>query len=256
MDGGWAEWSGGCPDSCTHTRGRTYTPPLHGGLEGEGEEEGEQEEEECCVGNSGDSNPIGVGWKTIYNKAEEQLLVKGSNLGTLCVLGKEWRVTHDFKPTEYLDGFANSLHLTIGGNREHYGDRTPDIWPSTTAYTPEKMQISSAVNGNKDSINRPAQPPVGAWTTITISQTLEGGKYFYRIMIGDQEVHAVENSQPEEFQGVKVYASNPWVEAQPGSIRNLVIETRVQVEEEGEEQREEEEQEREREEEYEVLGTY
>ena len=63
---------------------------------------------------------------------------------------------------------------------------------------------------------------------MAISQTLEGGKYIYRITIDGEEVHIVENSQPEEFQGVKVYASNPWAAAQPGSIRKLVIETRVE----------------------------
>ena len=51
----------------------------------------------------------------------------------------------------------------------------------------------------------------------------------YRISIGGKEVYAVENSQPEEFKDVKVYASNSGHTAQPGSIRNLVIESRVQV---------------------------
>ena len=51
----------------------------------------------------------------------------------------------------------------------------------------------------------------------------------YRISIGGEELHAVENSQPEEFHNVKVYASDPWYPAQPGSIRNLVIESTVQV---------------------------
>ena len=73
------------------------------------------------------------------------------------------------------------------------------------------------------------QCAVGVWTTIAISQALEGGRYMYRISIGGKEVYAVENSQPEEFKDVKVYASNSGRTAQPGSIRNLVIESRVQV---------------------------
>ena len=71
---------------------------------------------------------------------------------------------------------------------------------------------------------------VGEWTSIHISQTLEEGKYIYRITIGGEEVHAVENSEPEEFSDVKVYASDPWHNAQPGSIRNLVIKSRYQGE--------------------------
>ena len=159
--------------------------------------------------------------------------MKGTLLTTLPTLGKEWRVTHDFKPTEYLNHYANSLHMTIEkdirnseyGNSQ-YGDRTPAIWPSTPE---DGFHTTSAVNGIKSYHQDFDRPPVGAWTTIAMSQTLEGGKYVYRITMGGQEVHAVENRVPAEFQDVKVYASNPWYDAQPGSIRNLVVETRVQV---------------------------
>ena len=119
----------------------------------------------------------------------------------------------------------NSLHLTIGGNNVEYGDRTPAIWPSINL--PNKMYIASAVNGQQH-VHRPARPPVGVWTPIEIAQTLEQGKYMYRIVVGGEEVHAVENTEPKEFQDVKVYASGPWHEAQPGSIRNLVIRSKYQ----------------------------
>ena len=142
-----------------------------------------------------------------------------------CILGKEWRLTHDFKPTEYFDHFGGSLHLTIGGPSGDPGDRTPAIWPFNQ--TSGNMIISSAVNGNKDYEKYFVQPPVGVWTTIAISQTLEGNKYIYRISIGGEEVHAVENRQAQEFQDVQVFGSDPWHPAQPGSIRNLVIETRL-----------------------------
>ena len=92
------------------------------------------------------------------------------------------------------------------------------------------MFIASAVNGDENYEHWPDQPPVGEWTPIQISQTCEEGKYLYRIVIGGEEVHAVENTEPREFQDVKVYASNPWLEAQPGSIRNLVIDSSGQGE--------------------------
>ena len=161
-------------------------------------------------------------------KCKKHKLAKDTLLTILLTLGKEWRVTHDFKPTQYLSPiWANSLHLTSGGNSEHYGARTPGIWPSMG--DPSKSYIASAVNGENSYIYRPDRPPVDVWTSVEISQTLEGERYMYRIIGGGQEVHAVENTQPQEFQGVKVYASDPWHEAQPGSIRNLVIETRLQV---------------------------
>ena len=101
---------------------------------------------------------------------------------------------------------------------------TPAIYPSTPS---GNMSIVSAVNGDPKYTHYSAQPPVGAWATIAISQTLEEGKYIYKISIGGQEVHAVENTQAVQFKNVKVYGSDPWRDAQPGSIRNLVIETRL-----------------------------
>ena len=64
---------------------------------------------------SGGACPPAKDWRTIYTKAEEHQLVQGTLLTTLPTLGKEWKVTHDFKATKYLNTWCNSLHLTIGG---------------------------------------------------------------------------------------------------------------------------------------------
>ena len=154
--------------------------------------------------------------------------MQDSLLTTLYTLGKEWNVSHEFKPTEYLDNWRNSLHLTIGGSNGEHGDRTPSIWPSTP--TAGKMLIASSVNEDKNFVHKPVQPLVREWTPIQISQTLEDGRYMYRIVIGGKEVHAVENTEPKEFCNVKVYASDPWGPAQPGAIRNLLIESAGQGE--------------------------
>ena len=98
---------------------------------------------------------------------------------------------------------------------------------SEEAPRPGVMVLSSGVSGEQDYKQHHGQPPVGAWTTIAISQTLEGNKYMYRISIGGQEVHAKENTQPKVYQGAEVYASKGT--AQPGSIRNLVIETKIEA---------------------------
>ena len=165
--------------------------------------------------------------ETVYTKAEEQRLVKGTLLTTLDTLGKEWRVTHEFKPTQYSSRYTTSLHLTVGGDVGQYGERILAIiiWPD---FSDGKMHIFSTIGENKNYDQAFAKPPVGAWTTIAVSQTLEGGKYMHRITIGGQEAHAVENQNPREFQDVKVYTSSPWRAAQQGSIRNLLIETRME----------------------------
>ena len=157
----------------------------------------------------------------IYTKAEEHQLVKNTLMTTLDTMGKEWKITHDFKPTSFSSGWAASLRMVTPGVNGQYS--LPTVWPSGHN---GKMVVGIAVSGNKDYQTDIDRPPVDAWTTIAISQTLEGNKYMYRISIGGQEVHAKENTQPKVYQGAEVYASKGT--AQPGSIRNLVIETRVQ----------------------------
>ena len=160
---------------------------------------------------------------------EEHALERDTLLTTLPTLGLEWNISHEFRPTEYPGGWRNSLHLTIGGNSGEYGDRIVAIWPSSRR-RPGNMFVMSAVSGDSNYIHYSLQPPMGVWTNIQVSQTLEDERYMYRIVVGGEEVHAVENTEPAEFENVKVYASNPWYDAQPGSIRNLVIESAVQGE--------------------------
>ena len=90
------------------------------------------------------------------------------------------------------------------------------------------MYIKSAINGL---VNGGAASPItlalDTWITIDISQELVQGRFMFRILIDGEEHYSVENEQPQDFNGVKVYASNPWRPAQQGFIKGLTIQTRV-----------------------------
>ena len=148
-------------------------------------------------------------------------LKRSSLLGTLPTLGMEWILSFDFRPTDYsFKGWTSLVHMTIGSNSGNYGDRTPAIFFHPT----QGMHVTSAINGNKNWVKNVAPPPpIGEWTTLSVSQKSSGGKYFYSIQVGGQEIFSVENTQPREFSNVKVYASDPWYTAQPGDIRALTI---------------------------------
>ena len=70
-------------------------------------------------------------------------------------------------------------------------------------------------------------PVVGGWTTISISQEESGPKYIYMISLGGQNVAIVQNTQPEQFDNVGVYVSEPWAQPQAGYVRNIVIQIKA-----------------------------
>ena len=164
---------------------------------------------------------------------EEELEVSENNLlATISKLGSEWRVVFEFKPTNYIngsfEGWTNLLHLTIGGDIGRHGDRTPAIF-----FHPDRgIYICSSVGQDDDYCfqSSPLRPTLGIWTNIEIGQRENGNRLSYYISVAGEEVHSVTNTQPREFADVKVYASDPWYTPQPGYIRNLSIESRLEGE--------------------------
>ena len=61
------------------------------------------------------------------------------------------------------------------------------------------------------------------WTKVRISQEVQNEKLRYKVLLDDVEELNVVNSKPVEFENVKVYASNPWYQAQPGFVKNLSV---------------------------------
>ena len=164
-------------------------------------------------------------WETIFFQPKEHNIIKNSLLTTLPTLKKEWRVSHEFFPTDYSsEEWTDSLHLTIEGDKKQYGHKTPAI-----LFRPgQGLYISSAISGNPSYSWETFTdiPPLNTWTNITITQEQDSNsKFMFSIMIGDKLVHTTENTQPQEFSNVRVYASNPWWTAQPGKIKNLVVQT-------------------------------
>ena len=153
-------------------------------------------------------------------------------MATLSKLGSEWRVVFEFKPTEYLygshRGWTSLLHLTIGGDNSQHGDRTPAIF-----FNPRfGIYICSTVGQDYDYCQNssPLRPTPGIWTNIEIGQRENGNRLSYYISVAGKEMHSVINNEPREFTDVKAYISDPWHTPQPGFIRNLSIESRLEGE--------------------------
>ena len=179
----------------------------------------------CSIWSEGSQTKSLPIWTTVFYSAEERQLTKGNLVTEIPSLGKEWRVSHDFKPTSYgTKGWASSLHLTVGGDAGTHGDRTPAIF-----FRHKSMYVAVSKDTYYNHIYNTVdndRPLLNEWTTIIVSQEqTNDGIYMIKLVVGCREIISFENKKPRFFSDVKVYASNPFTDAQPGIIRDIAIET-------------------------------
>ena len=166
-------------------------------------------------------------WTTAYSMAGEQEIAKDNRLITLPQLTKEWKVSFEVNPTDYkYTSYASLLHMTIGGNRDQVGDRSPAIWLHKT----RGVLVSSAIDG-KVAYSKTVKPlpAAGEWTRIEVSQVLVGAKHVLSITIGDKKVFSKTNSKPVELDNVEVYSGSPWYTSQKGFLQNLKIDIKTPI---------------------------
>ena len=151
--------------------------------------------------------------------------MKNRLLATITTLEKQYSLHLEFI-TESIpgNGFYNIYHATISDNGDVYGSRAPAVWIN---YKDGYMYVhtNSAVNGDKGyKYNTPTtRVQLNKWNIISISQTKVGGDYQYKVEMNGELNHMVNNTQPQAFQNVKIYISDPWHSAVPGYVRNVYI---------------------------------
>ena len=157
---------------------------------------------------------------------EEQQIRRNNLLTTIPTLKKEWRVSFEFKASNFK-GLSQIFHMTAGGKGAgtgaKYGDRTPAIW----THSSKGLLISSAVGGqfSYSKFFKPLPSP-GDWAKIGIGQELVESNLIYSVSINNKKVFSIRNSKPVEFDNVKAYSASTWYSPLSGSIRNLVIENK------------------------------
>ena len=66
---------------------------------------------------------------------------------------------------------------------------------------------------------------IGKWTPVDITQQKEGNAYRYQVKIGTLVLMSLLNTKAKVFTNVKLFVSNNFHPAAPGSIRNMVIDS-------------------------------
>ena len=172
--------------------------------------------------------------KNSFPLSREREILDGELLHTLPVLGKEWKVSFEVNPSTFEEGWRNILRLWYP-----YGGVTPSgaSCLSISILSSRKCTFLGKCNTNPKQLSyqflsdgqwnqwkyfheRDLFPQLNEWTKIEVSQQLEGNTYKIRFNDGAKTEDV---QRPKNFEGVKVYASDPSNQTQPGKIRNLRI---------------------------------
>ncbi|XP_065675135.1 hemicentin-1-like [Hydra vulgaris] len=149
------------------------------------------------------------------------LLVKGKLIGLIPKLDKEFLVSFDVYPNKFVKVWQSVIHFTIDSDKSQYGDRVPGIWFHDNGSG--SLYISAPINGDADSFFVTNPIKLNEWSNVKVSQILRNTSYVYTIRLNGEVVFTCINNQVQIFANVKVYASDPWHDAQDGLLRNLFI---------------------------------
>ena len=125
------------------------------------------------------------------------------------------------------DVWHNIFHATISGNLDVHGSRIPAIYISQENGN-MITSVSCAVNGTISYFGIPSAPiQFNKWIAIIVSQTKVKDEYHHKVEVNGEVLYMGKNSQPQEFENVKIYISDPWYPALPGYVRNVYMKGKV-----------------------------
>ncbi|XP_047145232.1 uncharacterized protein LOC105847055 isoform X2 [Hydra vulgaris] len=157
-------------------------------------------------------------------KVDGHMLIRDNLITSIQFLEKEYSVFLKLKLLKLsYQSWTNVIHLTTGGDNGKYGFRTPAIFISPNS--PDKLQIASAINGSFNYVFYTQSLPLNEWSSIKVSQTQLNEKYIYTVYLNELLIFSIENTMPQSFSNVLVYAADPWNTAQDGLIKDFKITT-------------------------------
>ena len=105
--------------------------------------------------------------------------------------------------------WANIFHFTINKNIGTNGDRIPLVLVNKDKY----FYISTDLNGKVDKGTFKFNFDMYKKYHLKIEQFQKDGKIMYQVMINGKTEYSAENTDPKDFENVKVFASDPWHDA-------------------------------------------
>ena len=134
--------------------------------------------------------------------------------------GEIFKIEFDIRITKHSSALLNVIHFTANDNGAANGDRIPAVW-----VLGEKLLFFSAISGDHNHQEK-LDYELGQMHNIIIAQYKELNKYWFQIIIDGESKVKIQNTQPQSFSRVKLYASDPWFDpfsSEFGCIGNIKI---------------------------------
>ena len=174
------------------------------------------------------------GWGNLvcFDTEEHQIPQEAMALAKIPKLGSQWKIIHDFKPTEYCPPVPRppvGLRLFTGDVNAPGSSVVGIVFKDSLS----KIALYSTIqDGNnqykaKLAVKNTQLPKVGEWTRIEIGHEKVEDKYFLSLSVGGKEVGRKEvfGRELRKPTDVLICLGHPDEEHanQPGVIRRLVV---------------------------------
>jgi len=162
----------------------------------------------------------------VCKKGYSGTVIRNTLIATIDNWGPEYRVAVDIMVhsagTVNDYGYSSILHCTSSGSDCcNIGARIPAIFYHRSGY----FHITSGVNENGNyQVNYNMN--LNKWYHIEIVQANKNGKFYYTVNIDGVEIRNVENTNPQSFEDVKVFAGNNFYPASDATYKNLIWESK------------------------------
>ncbi|XP_065682507.1 uncharacterized protein LOC100212066 [Hydra vulgaris] len=147
-------------------------------------------------------------------------LVKKRVVAEISKLDKEYLFSFNFYPIAFKSGLHSIIYFNIAANVINNGnDIVLGIW--LDEYGRGRLKILALINRNLTSFYYPIK--LNMWSIIELCQSFNGLFYLYTIRINGKVVFSNINNQVQSLDNIKVYASNPFDNAQYGLIKSFFL---------------------------------
>lgn len=144
--------------------------------------------------------------------------VRKGNKITIILLPRIYTVSFELKLEQVTKNVTSVLHFTEGRNMKFLGDRIPAIF-----FEGKKLLVRTSLSHYINYGFNYDEFPLDRWVDIQVMYFKANSTYRCKVVVDGEEIGNVENNNPQEYQYVDVYASNPWHPSFNGKIRNLTI---------------------------------